>query len=45
MTRSDKDALSDEQLALGTACETMLGSAEYQKANPMRPTRASWSDC
>ena len=35
MTRSDKDALSDAQLALGTACETMLASDKYQRANPM----------
>ena len=35
MTRSDKDALSEAQLALGTACETMLASAKYQRANPI----------
>ena len=35
MTRSEKDALSEAQLALGTACETMLASGEYQGANPI----------
>jgi hypothetical protein len=35
MTRSEKDALSEAQLALGTACETMLASGEYQRANPI----------
>ena len=38
MTRSDKDALSDAQLALGTACETMLASDKYQRSNPMTHT-------
>lgn len=35
MTRSEKDALSEAQLALGTACETMLASGKYQRANPI----------
>ena len=35
MTRAAGEALDEAQLALGTACETMLASAKYQRAHPM----------